>query len=170
MKEVMHNSNNIKDEDIEKVINKAKLLLVNSKKELLLGYCDKTYQFIGGRLDEGESLKEGLKREIIEETGMDVDTETLEPIYIAKYRYKKDKGVDLNNEIITTFFYLESDIECDRSKTSFDHYEEKGNFKVKRVKLPQIELLLLKENTFSEHTKTITKEMIETLKEIKLIE
>ena len=44
--------------------------MINSKDEILMGYCHNTYQFPGGHLDENETLEECLIREVKEEMGI----------------------------------------------------------------------------------------------------
>ena len=39
----------------------------------MLGFCHNTYQFSGGHLEENETLLDCLKREIKEETGIELE-------------------------------------------------------------------------------------------------
>lgn len=72
MREILHNHNNLTLKDITETVIRTKALIVNSKNEVLLGYCEKTYQFPGGHLEEGETLVDCLKREVQEETGIEL--------------------------------------------------------------------------------------------------
>lgn len=63
-------------------------ILFNSDGEvLMLKYADDTrkWTFPGGRLHPDESPEEGIRREVHEETGMDVDV--LLPIYTTAFSY-----------------------------------------------------------------------------------
>ncbi len=71
----------------------AKAVIINSKGELLLvregrdydeGSQFHKYGIPGGRLEAGESYKDGLHREVMEETGLEV--EILDPIYVGEWR------------------------------------------------------------------------------------
>ena len=70
MKIVVHNDDNLKENDINERIYRARGVIINSRDEILLGYCKGTYQFPGGYLEEGETIEECLKREVQEETGL----------------------------------------------------------------------------------------------------
>ena len=68
MKTHFYNEDNLKDTDIDESVIRCKAVIINSKNEILLGYCNGTYQFPGGHLREGESLSECLIREVKEES------------------------------------------------------------------------------------------------------
>jgi len=105
-------------------------IIVDKKKEQFLlvqwgKYYDFSWHFPGGRLDENEKEKEGLKRELIEEIGIKV--KNIKPIY-AKYigeefrtkpvdepRYalfylcelEEDQEIKLNEEELKSFKWLD---------------------------------------------------------------
>ena len=81
MKEITYNYDNLNDKDINNVVTRVKVLMINSKQELLLGYSHKTYQFPGGHLEKNESLEDCVKRELLEETGIKVETTNLKPFF-----------------------------------------------------------------------------------------
>lgn len=71
----------------------AKAAIVNSQSLVLIAResaADKnntkvgTFGLIGGRLEPGESFEDGLRREILEETGLQVTP--IEPIYLGEWR------------------------------------------------------------------------------------
>ena len=84
MKEIIHNYYNLSDKDINNVVTRVKVLMINSNNELLLGYAHKTYQFPGGHLEENESLEDCVKRELLEETGIKIDITNLKPFFFNK--------------------------------------------------------------------------------------
>ena len=55
MKEIIYNYDNLTDDMLNNKINRAKVLIINSHDEILFGYADKTYQFIGGHVEVGET-------------------------------------------------------------------------------------------------------------------
>jgi 8-oxo-dGTP pyrophosphatase MutT (NUDIX family) len=77
---------------MENKIN-IRLRLVIIKNNKLLGYYDSMedyYFFIGGKLEYGETLEEGWKREIAEELGEDVKFTFKKILYIKDFILKKD--------------------------------------------------------------------------------
>lgn len=85
----------------------AKALIVNQAGEVLIlreasTYSDGTqigrYGLPGGRLDIGESFEDGLRREALEETGLEV--EPLRPVFVGEWR-PEIKGIP--HQIIAVF-------------------------------------------------------------------
>ena len=70
MKKLVINKNNLELKDINEFVYRPRAIIINSNNEILLGVCNNTYQFPGGFLEDNETLIEGLKREILEETGI----------------------------------------------------------------------------------------------------
>lgn len=89
-----------------------KAVIVRKGKVLLLREASKTYEdgtnpsryhFPGGRINPGEPFADGLKREVLEETGLDV---TLgQPIYVGEW-FPSIKGV--KNHIVAVFIVCEA--------------------------------------------------------------
>ena len=70
MKIIINNPDNLLKEDMDEVILRARAVMLNKENELLIGYLDSTYQFPGGHVENGETVVEGLIREVEEETGI----------------------------------------------------------------------------------------------------
>ena len=71
MKQLITNKYNLTEDDVTEVVKRVKILIVNSKNEIMLGYSHNNYQFPGGHVETGETLKEALKRELKEEIGFE---------------------------------------------------------------------------------------------------
>ena len=50
MKEVIHNYYNLKESEISDVIKRVKVLILNTKGEILLAFSDNVYHFPGGHV------------------------------------------------------------------------------------------------------------------------
>ena len=73
MKYFIHNEYNLKEEEINDEVIRVKALLLNSNNELLMGYAHKVYQFPGGHVEDGETLTQTVNREVLEETGIELN-------------------------------------------------------------------------------------------------
>ena len=67
MKELILNEDKLKDKEIDDYVTRVKAIIVNDKKELLLGFSYNDYQFPGGHLEKEEEPVKGLIRELKEE-------------------------------------------------------------------------------------------------------
>lgn len=65
------------------IVNDGKILLLRESAEHDTNTKAGKYQFPGGRIDPGEPFADGLRREIKEETGMEV--EIGEPFYVGEW-------------------------------------------------------------------------------------
>lgn len=165
MKEVIYNKERLTDNDIDETVTRLKALIINSKNEILLGYAHKTYQFPGGHLEKNETLEEGLKREIQEETGIIIKDKNIKPFekityYTSNYR---NTGLNRKNEIY--YYIIKTDEEVNTNNMNLDEWEKEGNYVVKKIPLDKIEKVLknsIKDNSINE---IIVEEMMEVLNE-----
>ena len=111
MKEIIYNDNNLKDEDIHEWVKRAKVLVVNSKDEILIGHTIDNYYFLGGHVDGDESDYECLVREIKEEAGIDYDPVIDEPLISIKYLLKDYPEVGVNKGYISNYYVIYDDME-----------------------------------------------------------
>ena len=80
MKEIIYNTDNLKESEMTKTVTRAKVILVNSKDEILLANGSNTYFLIGGHVEDNESLEDCLIREVKEETGINLPREERIPV------------------------------------------------------------------------------------------
>ncbi len=68
--EKIYNTDNLSIKDIDEKTTRARAVIVNSNREVLMCYSNgrNHYEFPVGHLELGENLIEGLKRELLEET------------------------------------------------------------------------------------------------------
>ena len=87
MKEIIYNSDNLKNQDIDEKTIRARGLIINSNDEVLLCYSNGSshYEFPGGHLEENETLLNGLKREVYEETGIRVTNKEIKPFISIRW-------------------------------------------------------------------------------------
>ena len=169
MKEVLYNYDNLKLEEIDEVVTRTKGLIINSNKEITLGYSYKTYQFPGGHLEEGETLEECLLREIKEETGIEICDAKLKPFEKITYYNKNyhDSGKNRKNDIY--YYIVKTNAKFDMSNTKLDEREKEGNFTVKTFPIKNIEQILIDSIPDNPINEVIVEEMLDILKEYKKI-
>lgn len=69
----------------------VKALIKNSDGKILLSKEENGFfDFLGGGLDHGETLQEGLKREVLEETNLKVKNIALNPSYFITFYSKSN--------------------------------------------------------------------------------
>lgn len=169
MKEILYNYDYLTLEEIEETVIRTKMLIINSKKEILLGYCHKTYQFPGGHLEEGETLVECLKREILEETGMEVSiSEDAKPFFVIRHYSKNYRGTGKTrcNEIY--YYVILTDDTYNLEKIRHDEWEKDGNYQLRYVHLDNVEQVLIDSIPDNPQNKVIVQEMIEVLNEYRI--
>lgn len=109
MKEIIHNNDNLNEQDCHHIIKRAKLIVENSKQELLFVIEDNSMFLIGGHVENNEPDNETLIREIKEEAGIDFNPQVDKPFLCIKYLTKDYPKVNENTLYITNFYYLKSD-------------------------------------------------------------
>ena len=164
MKEIIINKHKLNEEDITEIVKRVKVLLINSKNEILLGCSNHNYQFIGGHVEDGENLYETVNREVKEETGIELNISSIEHFAI-NYGYYKNWPEEGKNRKIEIYYYeIITDIKPILEHTHYTDNEKEGGFKLEYVPLSEVE------NVINENAKKygdkngITKEMIEVLK------
>lgn len=162
----MYNSNNLSIDLIDEIIIRVKALIINSKKEIILGYCNKTYQFPGGHLEEGESLEQALIREIKEETGISFSCVTT-PFLKVTHRTLNyhNTGRNCQNEIY--YYLIKSDEEPDINNNNLDKYEIEGAYEIKKIPLKDFEKTLQASIYDNPQNQIISMEMLEAYNRVK---
>ena len=168
MKTKIINYDHLKEEEIKDRIIRVKALMINSKKEILLASAYTTNQFPGGHLEEGETLDEGLKREILEETGIILNQE-YKPFFCLKYFLKDYPVLGNHRSIEIYYYYIPTDETYNLANAHLDDQEKNGDFKLTYVKLKELKKYLKKHPGDLKINKIIEKEMLQALKELKRI-
>ena len=166
MKTRVINYDKLKEEDITDKVVRVKALMLNSKKEILLDSAYTTIQFPGGHLEVGETLNEGLKREVLEETGIVLNGEYT-PFFCLKY-FLKDYPVKRNNRSIEIYYYyIFTDEPYNLENIYLDDQERNGEFNLNYVKLKDLKKYLKKNPGNLEINKIVTNEMLQAIKVLK---
>ena len=163
MKIIMHNDDKLTEKEINDKIIRARGVIINSNNELLLGYCKGTYQFPGGYLEKGETILEGLKIEIKEETEIVLCGEYKQFNQI-KY-YSKDwpeKGINRYTEF--NYFLIITDEKYNLDNNNLDEYEKENNYELRYVKLDELENALEDSINLNSKNKKVYPEILDVIK------
>lgn len=165
MKEIIYNYDYLKEEDITELVIRTKALIINNK-NIILGNENNIYQFPGGHLEENETFEECLKREVLEETGIEIDNNEIKrPFMKVTYLNKDWPEVGKNRKWKIYYYLIETSKIPNMSKVKYTEHEKQGNFKVESI--PLSESINVIENNISknEKNKVIAPDMIMAITE-----
>ena len=163
MKKIITNNYNLTDSDMTETVKRVKILLINSNNDILLAYSHNNYHFPGGHVEDNESLVETVKREVLEETGIELKVNDLEPFACAIGYYKDWPAEGKNRKIEIYYYELKTDEKPNLENTNYTEHEKDGNFELRYVPLSDVESVL-KENAKEFGDKNgIVREMLELL-------
>ena len=165
MKEIIYNYDNLKDDDITELVTRIKVLLLKNGK-LLIGNENGVFQFIGGHLEEGENFKDCLKREVLEETGIELEENEIIKAFMKTTYLNKDwpeKGKNRKCEIY--YYVVNTDKNIDLNKTKYTENEKQQNFKIEELPLNDSIKIIEDNIPNNEMNKVISPEMIVAINE-----
>ena len=142
MKKVVVNKHNLSDSVIDKEENRVKLLMFNSRNDLLLCRVNGVYNFVGGHIENGESLGQCAQRELLEETGIRLDSSRFEPFF--ELQSYEQNYYNLGKNYLTTIYFMEgsTDVHFDYSKRQLDSKESKREISLEYIPFDDIEAVL----------------------------
>jgi len=138
MKVIFNNYDNLKEENINRVVRRAKALIINSNNEILFAHSNNNYFFVGGRVEENETFDEGIIREIKEEAGIDIALEKREPFFNITYMNKDYPSDGVNTKSVANYYLIKCDTKPDLSKVSLTDEERVSNFKLVYIKKDKV--------------------------------
>ena len=144
MKQLITNKYNLTDSDMTEVVKRVKVLLVNSNNDVLLGYSYNNYQFPGGHVEENETLVQAVNREVLEETGIELNITNIEPFACAIGYYKDWPAEGKNRKIEIYYYEVKTDEKPNLENTEYTENEKNGNFELRYIPLSDVENVLKK--------------------------
>lgn len=159
MKQIIFNDNNLTDNDIELKVVRVKALMINSNGKILLAHNNNTYQFPGGHTEENESKKDCLIREVMEETGIELNVDEEPFLCITTY---DNNYFGSGKKVLNSIYYYRTftDSLPDLSKTHYDELELATDFNLYYVNFNTIEKFLKNAIENGSIDVNIAKEMI----------
>ena len=165
MKEIIYNNDNLKDEDITEIVVRTKALIINHGK-ILIGNENSVFQFPGGHLEKSESFNDCLKREVLEETGIEVEDSEIEgPFMKVIFKNKDWPEVGKNRKCDIYYYVINTNKNPDLTKTNYTENGLKNNFKIEVFDVNDA-INRIKENIpNNEENKVISLDMITAIEE-----
>ena len=160
MKEIIHNQDNVKEEEITEVVIRTKALIINNEK-ILFGNENNIYQFPGGHVEEGESLIDCLKREIREETGIEIEEEEIkEPFLKVVFKNRDWPEPGKNRKAEIYYYWIETDKSPNLENSQYTEHEKEGNFRLETIPIKEAVQYLKENMDKNEKNKVIVPDMI----------
>lgn len=161
MKQLITNKYNLTDSDMTEVVKRVKVLLVNSNNDVLLGYSHNNYQFPGGHVEENKTLVQAVNREVLEETGIELNITNIEPFACAIGYYKDWPAEGKNRKIEIYYYEVKTDEKPNLENTDYTENEKDGNFELRYIPLLNVENVLRTNAEEYGDKKGIAREMID---------
>ena len=134
------NPDNLKDSEINSIVTRVKVFLVNDKNEILIATSNGGCQLPGGHREENEDLNSTIKREIQEETGIILDDNELTvPFFEIKHYTKNYRGTGQKRISNIIYYYIRTNKNIDLNNTNYTEHEKQYNFSVEYVKISNFE-------------------------------
>ena len=165
MKEIIYNNDNINLSDVTSISVRIKVLLINNGK-LLIGNEDGCYMFIGGHKEDNEKLIDTLKREVKEETGIELDNDVInDPFLKIIYLNKGYPNKGENRESDIYYYAVETNKLPDLENVNYTESEINKHFELINIDLNNA-IDIIKENIPNhKDNEIISKDMIIALEE-----
>ena len=126
MKEIILNKAKLKEDEITEVLEKSRIVLRNDDNEIVFTRFGRVYFLPGGKIEAGESPVDTIKREVMEETNINILLDDIEPFCVVK-NYLRDyelKDGSIVNRLVTTYYFT--------GFTSDDNIEYFNNTRVEK--------------------------------------
>lgn len=137
------NLHNLTMNDIQKQQHRVKIILLNSKNEILLCKRNGVYNFIGGHIENGEGPLECAQREVREETGITIRLGNFEePFYKLQCYEKNYYNLGLNYYTTIQFLVGNTDAQINLNKRQLDENESKQIFTLEYIPYQQLREVL----------------------------
>ena len=169
MKKIINNKYGLKNNDLDKITNKVRAFIIDDEiNTIIINYAD-ILMFPGGKVDNNETDKQALIREIKEELGINLSSDNIIP-FIEYYNYLKNYP-DRNNNIInklnrTKYYIVRTNKKIDLSKRILTSSEKNNRFEIINIKLNELENSLLNYKSSNLRYNAFKEELVDILKHI----
>ena len=140
MKHKIFNEDILKDEDMDGSVVRVKAFIINNNDEVIMASSNGGVQLIGGHVEDGESEVETLKREILEEAGIEVSNEEISKCFYEIRHYAKNYYNSGKNVLSIIHYYLvHTDKSPNLDKVHRTSQEKRYEFSLKQIPFNSLE-------------------------------
>lgn len=162
MKEVIYNEDDI--QEINEIITRVKILLINSNNEITLAFSDNVYHFVGGHVGKNESLNNAVIREVEEETGIKLEIKDYKPFFKITQIFKDYPKKNKTNSYEMYYYVIKTDKLPNINNTNYTEEEKDGNFELRKFHINEVEEVLKESLSWGVRNKKIGLTMLEAIK------
>ena len=169
MKYKVFNEDNLKDEEIDETVIRVKAFIMNNINEVLVASSNGGVQLIGGHVEEGEEQVNALKREIMEEAGIDVsNNEISEPFFEVRHYIKNYFNTSKNTVAKIIYYVIKTNKTPDLEHIKLTNQEKDYGFNINFIPINNFEEYVNEcLNSEKEVNRLIAKEMLSAFDELK---
>ena len=165
MKEIIYNYDFLKESEVTETVIRTKAVLV-TESGIVIGNENSIFQFPGGHLEENESFEDCLKREILEETGIEITDEKIDKPFMKVTYLSKDWPEEGKNRKSEIYYYaIETLKKPNISKVNYTEHEKEGNFKIEVFPLKEAISIIKNNIPNNKMNKIIAPDMILAIEE-----
>lgn len=168
MKIIRFNKENIKNEEVEKVVKKSRGIILNEQGKALIVKYAGLYMFPGGKI-ENENNRDALSREILEEAGIEkIDLEDKPFLKLESYDrnyYTRSLGRNITRLTETYFYYGRTKDDINLKKQNLTQNERNQEFLVSFENLSIIQYLAQTNITDNKKIKNFNRELFTAMQE-----
>ena len=158
----VNNPYNLKDSQIDRRVQRVKIILTNAAGQVLLCRTDDGFSFVGGHINAGETPAQCLKRELEEETGITLSG-TKPKLFLKRESYEQNYFSSGQNVRSTIYYYLvQTEKTYMAKKMHLDPAEKQKHFSLMYVSLDELEQVLREDPNF-ERKQVLYIEMLDAL-------
>lgn len=164
MKTIIYNDDYLDKEDINKEVKRAKAIIINSNDELLLASTNNNYYLVGGHVEDNESDEVCLRREILEETGIDLEIKDIIPYFVVEYLCKDYPNAGDNTNYIANYYVVSCDEKPNLDNVELTEGEKEGGFALEYIHKDKV-MNVLEESLNTCTKKNVVRDTIDAVSE-----
>lgn len=134
------NKDNLKDNEIDEIVTRVKVFLINNENKILIANSGGCYMLPGGHVEDDESFISTLQREMLEETGIEIESDEIkEPFFEVRTITKNLKNSGINRLSKIIYYLIKSNKKPDLTKTNLTDREKENNFQINFIDANEFE-------------------------------